>query len=126
MVVRGRCNDNCAGVQRVRDKQQCDEITGQECLGRQVTIVTCSFILQNNSVPQEQRATANGLATTLMSFFKAFAPAGAGIVFSWAQKRQHAFLFPGDQMVFFLLDIVIFVELIWTFKPFLAIPEQTS
>jgi hypothetical protein len=30
--------------------------------------------------PQEQRATANGLATTLMSFFKAFAPAGAGIV----------------------------------------------
>ncbi|KAG0519794.1 hypothetical protein BDA96_08G017400 [Sorghum bicolor] len=89
-----------------------------------VTVVTCSFILQNNSVPQEQRATANGLATTLMSFFKAFAPAGAGIVFSWAQKRQHAFLFPGDQMVFFLLDIVIFVELIWTFKPFLAIPEQ--
>nr|CAB3453047.1 unnamed protein product [Digitaria exilis] len=45
-----------------------------------VTIVTCSFILQNNSVPQDQRATANGLATTLMSFFKAFAPAGAGIV----------------------------------------------
>ncbi|KAG0519796.1 hypothetical protein BDA96_08G017400 [Sorghum bicolor] len=45
-----------------------------------VTVVTCSFILQNNSVPQEQRATANGLATTLMSFFKAFAPAGAGIV----------------------------------------------
>ncbi|XP_006662717.1 probable peptide/nitrate transporter At3g43790 isoform X2 [Oryza brachyantha] len=43
-----------------------------------VTIVTCSFILQNNSVPQHQRATANGLATTLMSFFKAFAPAGAG------------------------------------------------
>lgn len=29
---------------------------------------------------QNQRATANGLATTLMSFFKAFAPAGAGIV----------------------------------------------
>ncbi|GJN13865.1 hypothetical protein PR202_gb00616 [Eleusine coracana subsp. coracana] len=45
-----------------------------------VTAVTCSFILQNNSVPQDQRATANGLATTLMSFGKAFAPAGAGIV----------------------------------------------
>ncbi|EEE51608.1 hypothetical protein OsJ_32873 [Oryza sativa Japonica Group] len=59
-----------------------------------VTINTCSFILQNNSVPQHQRATANGLATTLMSFFKAFAPAGAGILFSWAQKRQHAFFFP--------------------------------
>lgn len=32
-----------------------------------------------NWKPQDQRATANGLATTLMSFFKAFAPAGAGI-----------------------------------------------
>ncbi|KAF8653464.1 hypothetical protein HU200_062208 [Digitaria exilis] len=91
-----------------------------------VTIVTCSFILQNNSVPQDQRATANGLATTLMSFFKAFAPAGAGIVFSWAQKRQHASFFPGDQMVFFLLDIVVLVEFIWTLKPFLAVPEQFS
>ncbi|XP_024318948.1 protein ZINC INDUCED FACILITATOR-LIKE 1 isoform X3 [Brachypodium distachyon] len=58
------------------------------------TVFTSSFILQNNSVTQNQRATANGLATTLMSFFKAFAPAGAGIVFSWAQRRQHAFFFP--------------------------------
>jgi len=45
-----------------------------------VTVVTCSFILQNNSVSQDQRATANGLATTLMSFSKAIAPAGAGVV----------------------------------------------
>ncbi|KAF8648591.1 hypothetical protein HU200_064635 [Digitaria exilis] len=44
------------------------------------TVVTCSFILQNNSVPQDQRATANGIATTLMSFGKAIAPAGAGIM----------------------------------------------
>uniref|UniRef100_A0A0D3GMZ5 Major facilitator superfamily (MFS) profile domain-containing protein n=1 Tax=Oryza barthii TaxID=65489 RepID=A0A0D3GMZ5_9ORYZ len=77
-----------------------------------VTIVTCTYILQNDSVTQDQRGTANGLATTLMSFFKAFAPAGAGIVFSWAQKRQHAFFFPGDQMVFFLLFIVEFVGLV--------------
>ncbi|CAL4989779.1 unnamed protein product [Urochloa decumbens] len=90
------------------------------------TVVTCSFILQNNSVPQDQRATANGIATTLMSLFKAFAPAGAGIVFSWAQKHQHASIFPGDQMVFFLLDVVVLFELIWTFKPFLDIPKQTS
>ncbi|CAL4995738.1 unnamed protein product [Urochloa decumbens] len=90
------------------------------------TIVTCSFILQNNSVPQDQRATANGIATMLMSLFKAFAPAGAGIVFSWAQKHQHASIFPGDQMVFFLLDIVVLFELIWTFKPFLDIPKQSS
>ncbi|RCV36359.1 hypothetical protein SETIT_7G312500v2 [Setaria italica] len=90
------------------------------------TVVTCSFILQNNSVPQDQRATANGIATTLMSLFKAFAPAGAGVVFSWAQKHQHALIFPGDQMVFFLLDIVILFELIWTFKPFLDVPKQSS
>uniref|UniRef100_A0A0E0DS28 Major facilitator superfamily (MFS) profile domain-containing protein n=1 Tax=Oryza meridionalis TaxID=40149 RepID=A0A0E0DS28_9ORYZ len=77
-----------------------------------VTIVTCTYILQNDSVTQDQRGTANGLATTLMSFFKAFAPAGAGIVFSWAQKRQHAFFFPGDQMVFYLLFIVEFVGLV--------------
>ncbi|OEL14844.1 Protein ZINC INDUCED FACILITATOR-LIKE 1 [Dichanthelium oligosanthes] len=91
-----------------------------------VTVVTCSFILQNNSVSQDQRATTNGLATTLMSFSKAIAPAGAGIVFSWAQKHQHVFFFQGGQMVFLLLDIVVLIELIWTFKPFLAMPEQFS
>ncbi|KAL6640468.1 hypothetical protein ACP70R_021591 [Stipagrostis hirtigluma subsp. patula] len=52
-----------------------------------VTIVTCTFILQNNSVPQDRRATANGLATTLMSFFKVFAPAGAGIVSFHGRKN---------------------------------------
>nr|CAB3456725.1 unnamed protein product [Digitaria exilis] len=57
-----------------------------------VTIVTCSFILQNNSVPQDQRATANGLATTLMSFFKAFAPAGAGF-----HGRKNANMLPSSQ-----------------------------
>ncbi|XP_020190238.1 protein ZINC INDUCED FACILITATOR-LIKE 1 isoform X2 [Aegilops tauschii subsp. strangulata] len=91
-----------------------------------ITIVTSSFILQNNSVTQGQRATANGLGTTLMSFCKTFAPAGAGIVFSWAQKRQHVFFFPGDQMLFFLLAIVELVGLVWTFKPFLVVPDQFS
>ncbi|XP_037429932.1 probable peptide/nitrate transporter At3g43790 isoform X3 [Triticum dicoccoides] len=91
-----------------------------------ITIVTSSFILQNNSVTQDQRATANGLATTLMSFCKTFAPAGGGIVFSWAQKRQHVFFFPGDQMLFFLLAIVELVGLVWTFKPFLVVPDQFS
>lgn len=32
----------------------------------------------------------------------------------------------GDQMVFFLLDIVVLVEFIWMLKPFLALPEQFS
>ncbi|CAL4981536.1 unnamed protein product [Urochloa decumbens] len=91
-----------------------------------VTIITCSLILQNNSVSQDQRATANGLATTLMSFSKAVAPIGGGIVFSWVQKRQQAFFLPGDQMLFFLMDINMFLALIWTFKPFLALPEQSS
>jgi len=90
------------------------------------TIVTCSFILQNNSVPQDQRATANGIATTLMSFSKTFAPAGAGIMFSWAQKHQHAFFIPGDQILFFLLAMVVFVEFICTFKPFLAMTKESS
>uniref|UniRef100_A0A0A9HPT9 Uncharacterized protein n=1 Tax=Arundo donax TaxID=35708 RepID=A0A0A9HPT9_ARUDO len=96
-----------------------------------VTVVTCSFILQNNSVPQDQRATANGLATTLMSLFKAFVPAGAGIVIhAYAIYCSHfssrTLQLVGDQMVFFLLDTVVFLELIWTFKPFLAVSEQVS
>lgn len=89
-----------------------------------VTIVTSCFMLQNNAVAQDQRGAANGLSMTVMSLFKAVAPAGAGIVFSWAQKRQHAFFFPGDQMVFFLLNVVEFLGLVLTFKPFLAVPEQ--
>jgi len=89
-----------------------------------VTIITSSFILQNNAVHQDQRGAANGLSMTVMSLFKSVAPAGAGIVFSWAQKRQHAFFFPGDQMVFLLLNVVEFLGIILTFKPFMAIPEQ--
>ncbi|XP_015698670.2 protein ZINC INDUCED FACILITATOR-LIKE 1 isoform X2 [Oryza brachyantha] len=89
-----------------------------------VTIITGCFILQNNAVPQDQRGAANGLAMTGMSLFKAVAPAGAGIVFSWAQKRQDASFLPGDQMVFFLLNVFEFLGLILTFKPFLAFPEQ--
>ncbi|KAI4972227.1 hypothetical protein ZWY2020_003152 [Hordeum vulgare] len=45
-----------------------------------VTIITCTFILQNNAVPQNQRGAANGLAMTGMSFFKAVAPASVDIV----------------------------------------------
>uniref|UniRef100_A0A0E0F2D7 Major facilitator superfamily (MFS) profile domain-containing protein n=1 Tax=Oryza meridionalis TaxID=40149 RepID=A0A0E0F2D7_9ORYZ len=82
-------------------------------------VVNIASMLKNNFVcklpvymvvqPQHQRATANGLATTLMSFFKAFAPAGAGILFSWAQKRQHAFFFPGDQM--FCFDFLLCIAM---------------
>ncbi|RLM70146.1 protein ZINC INDUCED FACILITATOR-LIKE 1-like [Panicum miliaceum] len=89
-----------------------------------ITRVTGTSLLQNNAVPQEQRGAANGIATTAMSLSKAFAPAGAGIIFSWAQKRQHAAFFPGDQMVFLLLNLTELIGLILTFKPFLAVPQQ--
>nr|CBX24391.1 hypothetical_protein [Oryza glaberrima] len=45
---------------------------------------------------QEHRGTANGVSTTAMSFFKAIAPVGAGVLFSWAQKRQDALFFPDN------------------------------
>uniref|UniRef100_A0A0E0BNJ4 Major facilitator superfamily (MFS) profile domain-containing protein n=1 Tax=Oryza glumipatula TaxID=40148 RepID=A0A0E0BNJ4_9ORYZ len=87
-------------------------------------ILNIASVIKNNLGPQDQRGAANGLAMTGMSFFKAVAPAGAGIVFSWAQKRQHASFLPGDQMVFFLLNLFELLGLILTFKPFLAVPEQ--
>ena len=90
------------------------------------TIITSIFILQNNAVSQDQRGAANGLAMTAMSLFKAVAPAGAGIVFSWVQKRQHTFILPGDHMVFFLLNMIELLGLVLTFKPFLAVPEHND
>ncbi|CAL9117242.1 unnamed protein product [Musa textilis] len=85
-----------------------------------VTIVTGLFILQNIAVAQDQRGAANGIAVTAMSIFKAIAPAAGGAIFSWAQKRQHASFFPGDQMVFFILNVVEFIGLLLSFKPFLV------
>uniref|UniRef100_A0A0D9XNT3 Major facilitator superfamily (MFS) profile domain-containing protein n=1 Tax=Leersia perrieri TaxID=77586 RepID=A0A0D9XNT3_9ORYZ len=88
-----------------------------------MTIITGTSLLQNNAVSQSQRGAANGISTTAMSFFKAIAPAGAGALFSWAQKRQNAAFFPGDQMIFFILNVIELVGLVLTFKPFLAIPK---
>ncbi|KAK3136056.1 hypothetical protein QOZ80_5BG0427450 [Eleusine coracana subsp. coracana] len=88
-----------------------------------ITILTGTSLLQNNAVPQEQRGAANGIATTAMSLFKAAAPAAGGVIFSWAQKRQHAAFFPGDQMVFLLLNLTEVIGLMLTFKPFLAVPK---
>ncbi|XP_017983120.1 PREDICTED: probable peptide/nitrate transporter At3g43790 isoform X1 [Theobroma cacao] len=89
-----------------------------------VSLVTGLFILQNNAVPQSQRGAANGISITAMSVFKAFGPAGGGALFSWAQKRQVATFLPGDQMVFFVLNLVQVVGLMLTFKPFLAEPRS--
>ncbi|XP_042488195.1 protein ZINC INDUCED FACILITATOR-LIKE 1-like isoform X2 [Macadamia integrifolia] len=59
-----------------------------------ITIVTGTFILQNNAVDQHQRGAANGISMTAMSFFKAVGPAGGGTLLSWAQKRQDASFLP--------------------------------
>uniref|UniRef100_A0A0E0R3U4 Major facilitator superfamily (MFS) profile domain-containing protein n=1 Tax=Oryza rufipogon TaxID=4529 RepID=A0A0E0R3U4_ORYRU len=88
-----------------------------------ITIITGTSLLQNNAVSQSQRGAANGISTTAMSFFKAIAPAGAGALFSWAQERQNEAFFPGDQMIFFILNVIELIGLALTFKPFLAIPN---
>uniref|UniRef100_A0ACD5YHK7 Uncharacterized protein n=1 Tax=Avena sativa TaxID=4498 RepID=A0ACD5YHK7_AVESA len=87
-----------------------------------ITISTGTCLLQNNAVRQDQRGTANGISTSAMSFFKAISPIGAGLVFSWAQKRQDVTFFPGDQVVFLMLILVQLGGLISTFEPFLVLP----
>ncbi|XP_024318601.1 protein ZINC INDUCED FACILITATOR-LIKE 1 isoform X3 [Brachypodium distachyon] len=70
-----------------------------------ITISTAMCLIQNNAVRQDQRGTANGISTTAMSFFKAVAPLGAGVLFSWAQKRQNATFFPGFGGIFVGLGV---------------------
>ncbi|CAL5388882.1 unnamed protein product [Camellia sinensis] len=50
-----------------------------EAVGK-ITIITSTFILQNNAVDQDQRGAANGIAMTAMSLFKAVGPAAGGAV----------------------------------------------
>ncbi|PKU70126.1 protein ZINC INDUCED FACILITATOR-LIKE 1 isoform X1 [Dendrobium catenatum] len=89
-----------------------------------VSIITGLFILQNNAVEQHQRGAANGISMTGQSIFKAIAPAAAGAIFSWAQKHRNSSFLPGNHMVFFILNLVEFVGLVMTFKPFLAYSTQ--
>uniref|UniRef100_A0A6N2LGC8 Major facilitator superfamily (MFS) profile domain-containing protein n=1 Tax=Salix viminalis TaxID=40686 RepID=A0A6N2LGC8_SALVM len=87
-------------------------------------VINCASILRNTLSPQSQRAAANGISMTAMSVFKAFGPVGGGTLFSWAQKRQVSAFLPGDEMVFFVLNLVQFIGLLLTFKPFLAQPHD--
>ncbi|KAK3212060.1 hypothetical protein Dsin_016766 [Dipteronia sinensis] len=89
-----------------------------------VSITTGLFLLQNRAVTQQQRGAANGISMSAMSLFKAVGPAAGGSIFSWAQKRQNASFLPGDQMVFFMLNIIEVIGLLMTFKPFLALSDQ--
>ncbi|OIT37159.1 PREDICTED: protein ZINC INDUCED FACILITATOR-LIKE 1-like [Nicotiana attenuata] len=90
-----------------------------------ISIITGLFILQNNAVDQRQRGAANGLAMTGMSFFKALGPAGGGALFSWAQKRLDASFLPGNQVVFFVLNLIEAIGLLLTFKPFLVVRQNS-
>lgn len=94
----------------------------KNCLS--VAIITGLFILQNNAVTQHQRGAANGISMCGQSIFKAIAPAAGGAIFSWSQKRQNSSFLPGNHMVFFILNLVEFVGLLMTFKPFLAYSTQ--
>ncbi|XP_062113874.1 protein ZINC INDUCED FACILITATOR-LIKE 1-like [Humulus lupulus] len=88
-----------------------------------VCITTGLFLLQNRSVSQSQRGAANGISMAAMSLFKAIGPAGGGVIFSWAQNHQNGSFLPGDHMVFFILNVIEFIALIMTFKPFLVLAD---
>ncbi|XP_057828134.1 protein ZINC INDUCED FACILITATOR-LIKE 1 isoform X2 [Cryptomeria japonica] len=89
-----------------------------------ISLVTGTFLMLNNAVPQDQRGAANGLAMTAMSLFKTLGPAGGGSLFAWAQKRQNSSFLPGNHMVFFLLNAILVIVVILTFEPFL--PQSTD
>ncbi|KAJ7537429.1 hypothetical protein O6H91_11G005500 [Diphasiastrum complanatum] len=89
-----------------------------------VTTLTGSFLLINNSVTQDQRGAANGLSLSIVSLFKAIGPAGGGSIFAWAQTRKDAFILPGDEIVFFFLNVFGFLTVLATFEPFL--PRSTN
>ncbi|CAD6231842.1 unnamed protein product [Miscanthus lutarioriparius] len=87
------------------------------------TITIACNILQNTAVTQKQRGAANGISVTMMSTFKAVAPAVAGIIFSWAQKHISGLFLPGNQILFLTINMVSIVGLVLTFKPFLSLPN---
>ncbi|KAG9454963.1 hypothetical protein H6P81_007867 [Aristolochia fimbriata] len=89
-----------------------------------VSITTGLLLLQNNAVEQHQRGAANGISMTAMSLAKAAGPAGGGTLFAWAQKRQEAFFLPEDHMVFFVLNLVEFLGIVFTFKALQALPKK--
>ncbi|KAJ0753606.1 putative MFS transporter superfamily [Helianthus annuus] len=81
--------------------------------------LSCASIMRSILSDQHQRGAANGIAMTLMSICKAIGPACGGALLSWSQKRLHAAFLPGDQMIFFLLNVIEGIGVLLTFKPFL-------
>ncbi|KAJ8529355.1 hypothetical protein K7X08_036190 [Anisodus acutangulus] len=131
-------------------------------------VLNFASMMKNALCDQRQRGTANGIAMTGMSFFKALGPAGGGALdgelkcvshlclstcrfpnfalkkkhtsvflqlklssfldlcsFSWAQKRLDASILPGDQVVFFVLNVIMAIGVLLTFKPFLVETQNT-
>ncbi|PWA89893.1 major facilitator superfamily domain protein [Artemisia annua] len=84
-----------------------------------VSVITGTFMLQNSAVDQHQRGAANGISMTLQSICKAIGPACGGAILSWSQKRLNAAILPGDQMIFFILNVIEGIGILMTFKPFL-------
>ncbi|GJN37979.1 hypothetical protein PR202_gb26984 [Eleusine coracana subsp. coracana] len=84
-------------------------------------LINIASLLKNMFATQEQRGVANGISVTLMSLFKAVAPAAAGILFSWAQKHISGLFLPGDQILFLMLNSVSVIGLVLTFKPFFSL-----
>ncbi|KAI3959996.1 hypothetical protein MKW92_012335 [Papaver armeniacum] len=85
------------------------------------SLFTGFVILQNNTVSQHQRGAANGISLTAMSLFKVFGPAGD---FSLAQRRMNASFYLGTDLVFFILNLILAIGLVMTFKPFLVLPQR--
>ncbi|KAK9067467.1 hypothetical protein SSX86_014796 [Deinandra increscens subsp. villosa] len=82
------------------------------------SIITGTFILQNNAVEQHQRGAANGISMTLQSICKAIGPAFGGTLLSWSLKRQNTTFLPGVHMIFFILNVIEGLGVLLTFKPF--------
>ncbi|XP_062208268.1 probable peptide/nitrate transporter At3g43790 isoform X3 [Phragmites australis] len=57
-----------------------------------VTTITVFSILMNDAVSQDVRASANGVAVTLMSIAKTIAPAAAGAIFFMGSKASNSFI----------------------------------
>ncbi|KAH9686692.1 hypothetical protein KPL70_014457 [Citrus sinensis] len=83
-------------------------------------LINCASVMKNVLSEQHQRGAANGLAMTVVSLTKTASPAVGGALFSWSQKRQDAGFLPGNQMVFFILNLVEALGVILTSKPFLT------
>jgi len=87
-------------------------------------VSTGTSLLLNNSVPQDQKGAANGIAVTGISLFQVFGPTTGGSIFAWAQEHQNTSFLPGNEMVFFVLNIIVVIIVVMTFEPFL--PRSTD